>query len=80
MAKLTPAKKIIKDLPSGIQLRTTKQLAREMTQQQAIDAQAAVDKAIVDIHTAVPDLDLEDADQLVAWQEARETGRPAGPD
>lgn len=76
---LRPAKDIIKALPKGIQLRTTAQFADKLQAEQTKAAADAVTKAVNDLAALDPPLTIEDANQLVQWQEARETGRPAGP-
>jgi hypothetical protein len=79
MGDLRPAKDIIKALPKGIQLDATQDVATELQRQQTEAAAVATADAVSQILALQPPLTLEDANQLVAWQEAREAGRPVTP-
>jgi hypothetical protein len=79
MGDLGPAKDIIRDLPPGIRLETTQSFAERLTTEQDAAARAAIAAAVEELKALQPPLDIEDANQLVSWQEARESGRPVTP-
>ena len=79
MADLHAAKDIIKALPKGIQLETTQRVSDKLATDQAAQAEVAINQGVIDVINATPGMTIEDGNQLVTWQEKRETGRPEGP-
>jgi hypothetical protein len=81
MADLHDAKDTIRALPRGIQLATTKEVAAELERRQRTAAVQAITEAYMQILTETPDMTIDDANQLIEWQEEREEkwGSAAGP-
>ena len=75
MASLNKAKDTVRALAQEIQLRTTQEVAEELTRQLGVRREAEIRAAVAQILAETPDLTVEDGSQLVAWQEAREQRR-----
>lgn len=75
MASLNKAKDTVRALEDEIQLRTTKEVSDELTRQLGARREAEIKAAVQTILAETPDLTVEDGNQLVTWQEAREQRR-----
>jgi hypothetical protein len=77
-AEITKAKRTIASQPPELQLRITHEVADRKSAEVAAQRTSTAETAITKILTVdAPQLTIEEANQLITWQEERErTGRP----
>lgn len=72
MASLAQAKDTIRSLDREIQLRTAHEVASKLTELEGQKRELDIRNAVIEIINETPDLTIDDANQLIAWQEERE--------
>jgi hypothetical protein len=77
-AEITKAKRTIASQPPEVQLRVAKEVADRKTAEVGTQREATIETAVTKILTTdAPALTIDEANQLITWQEERErTGRP----